>query len=283
MSRFEGVKGLLAGLNMGRANAGYRFESLPEESTFGFKSILYWFAIAAFFILLVLVLVHYTVRPIFSFAPGDGGLFALTARSGKQTAYTKTPPDASVPFDPQTNLPCGFTLSQDILVAQPNTFSQYQRVFLYRGPAQRTPTSTDLAANYPQSNIYMYLEPDTNDLVITVRTQKDSATLYYESAPTIYNVPIGKPFRVVIVLLPQMLEVYLNGRLHSTTVLSAPPVNIAGKFFSSPTPFETIVKSMNWAYWPRPLTAKEIAANNTGLMEAASFNMPTEAAASTCT
>jgi len=93
-----------------------------------------------------------------------------------------------------------------------------------------TAIQTALFAN--SSNICLYMSPDTNDLYITyfvghftpgttgstgaMGSAVESLDGWAISKP-IKNVPIGKPFRITLVVDGQFIETYINGELVLTT------------------------------------------------------------------
>jgi len=221
---------------------------------------LFYLCISAFIIFLLLVLVHYTYTPIFSFSSGDGGTIPIgSGVSDAQLTWNVEPPGSALKSNFDKILPCGFTLSLDIFVDRDLAVSNTERMILYRGRNAVVPLATrTLQANYPDSNLLIYLQNDTNDLVVSAVTF-DAAGEYIESAPTVLNVPIRQPFRLSTIYLPNLLEVYMNGRFIGSRVLKGKPKQTSTQFFPPPEKFQQTVKILNVSYWSRPLLAREIA------------------------
>ena len=244
------------------------------ESTWEWSGIVYNITLIVFVIFLLLVLVHYTITPIFTFTFGQKGLFALSDTSDGQLVWSKGPVIADLSANVLKIMPVGFTIQQDIFVQEDITPTVRPRVFFYRSQTaiEPAPGNTDIKTQYPTSNLVMYLLPHTNDLVVSAITQ-NGENIYMESAPTILNVPVRQPFRLTVVLLQQVLEVYLNGQLFGTKTFRYPPKQIATNFFGPPDAFRSSVRIMNFQYWDRDLSAMEIKNAPPALADASKFGM----------
>lgn len=251
-------------------------KSSPQSSDMSSTlwSVAKYGGIVLFVAFMVLLVVHYAYTPIFSLSPGDGGVIPLgVGTSDSQLIWTDEPPPASVKSKFNNLLPCGFTLQMDLFVDRNLQISNTERVALYRSSKPVVPDTTGtktLIQNYPESNLMVYLEKDTNDLVVSAITKNDSQT-FIESAPTVLNVPLKQPFRLTIVYMQNHLEVYINGRYRGSRILKGTPLNTVAQFYAPPDAFQNTVKVMNLAYWNRPLPAREIAKTPPALAEAASF------------
>jgi hypothetical protein len=248
------------------------------------NSALFSFAVALLVIFLVLLVIHYSITPIFSFTAGDGGSLPLSNTTDGQLVWTKQPPLADLSANVIRILPHGISIQQDIYIENELNLSNRKRVFFYRssGPVLVDPTQPeDLLQQYPESNLFMYLSPNTNDLVVTVVTKKPNGDFVFESAPTLLNVPVKQVIRITVVFLPQLLEVYLNGKLHGTKTFRYTPLTTATYFFSSPDAFRGTVRAMNLKYWDRPVTAVEVSKASPPLTEKTLFS-PDEMATAQC-
>ena len=257
---------------------------LPTVEAGGWASTFFSFALGLLVIFLVLLLIHYTITPVFSFTGGDGGSIPLSNTTDGQVVWTKEPPLADVSANLIGILPHGFTIQQDVYIENELTLSNRKRIFFYRSNAPvvvDTSQPEDLIAQYPESNLFMYLSPNTNDIIVTAITQMPSGELTYESAPTLLNVPVKQVIRVTVVFLPQMLEVYLNGKLHGTKTLKYPPMLSDAPFFSSPDAFRGTVRVMNLKYWDRALTSVEVSRSGPALTEKALYS-PDEMSTAQC-
>ena len=255
---------ILAGLG------GLNVSKPPTSTSFGGTASTLWTAakylgILLFVTFLVLLVVHYAYTPIFSLSPGDGGVIPLgVGSSDAQLIWTDEPAPATAKSTFNNLLPCGFTLQMDLCIDRNLQLSNTERVVLYRANSPVVPDTTGaktLFQNYPLTNLAVYLQKDTNDLVISSITQNQTQT-FIESAPTVLNAPLRQPFRVTVVYLPNLLEVYVNGRFRGSRVLKNPPLNTISQFYPAPDAFQNTIKVMNLCYWNRPLLSREIA--NTG-------------------
>jgi hypothetical protein len=250
----------------------------------GLGPMLFSFAMALFIIFLVLLLIHYSIMPIFSFTAGDGGVFPLANTTDGQLVWTKAPPLADISGNVNRILPYGFTIQQDIYMDNELSLSNRKRVFLYRSmdPVVVDPSQPeDLLTQYPTSNLFMYLSPNTNDLIVTAVTKKPNNDLVFESAPTLLNVPTKEVIRLTVVFLPELLEVYLNGKLHGTKTFRYTPLTSDTYFYSTPDAFRGTVRAMNFKYWDRALSAVEVSKSSPPLTDKALFS-PDEMATAQC-
>lgn len=256
----------------------------PSLSTDGISSMLFQFSIGLLVIFLILLVIHYSITPIFSFTAGDGGAFPLANTTDGELVWTKQPPLADVSANVVRILPHSFSIQQDIYMDNELSLSNRKRVFFYRssGPVVVDVSQPeDLLQQYPESNLFMYLSPNTNDLIVTAVTKKPNGDLVFESAPTLLNVPVKEVIRLTVVFLPQVLEVYLNGKLHGTRTFRYTPLTTNTYFFSTPDAFRGSVRVMNFKYWDRPLSAVEVAKSSPPLTDKALFN-PDEMATAQC-
>lgn len=250
----------------------------------GLTSMLFSFSMGLLVIFLILLVIHYSILPIFSFTAGDGGSFPLANTSDGQLVWKDAPPLADISANVIRILPHSFSIQQDVYMDNELTLSNRKRIFFYRssGPVVVDPSQPeDLLQQYPESNLFMYLAPNTNDLIVTAVTKKPNGDLVYESAPTILNVPVKQVIRLTVVFLPQLLEVYLNGKLHGTRTLRFTPLSTDTYFCSTPDAFRGTVRVMNLKYWDRPLSAVEVSKSGPPLTDKALYS-PDEMATAQC-
>jgi hypothetical protein len=261
------LKGL-GGLDLSKPTASY--SSSSSSFSLGGDSGSLWtiakyLGIVLFVAFLVLLIVHYAYTPIFSLSPGDGGVIPLgIGSSDAQLIWTDEPAAATAKSTFNNLLPCGFTLQMDLFIDRNLQLSNTERVVLYRANKPVVPDTTGaktIFQNYPETNLAVYLQKDTNDLVVSAITQSQTQ-IFIESAPTMLNAPLKQPFRLTIVYLPNLLEVYVNGKFRGSRVLKNPPLNTISQFYPAPDAFQSTIKVMNLSYWNRPLLAREIM--NTG-------------------
>ncbi len=220
---------------------------------------LFYGSVIILFLFLLLVVLHYTTYPIFSFGSNDDeGIITLPSGASTQTAFVAGP----APSDRIANftdlrpfaVTYGMTLKLDGSVTGTSP-----RVLLYRAAASTPAPSTDsgLAAAYPNSNVVLYMDPYVNDLYVMVRT----ATTYLTKR-VIKNAPLGTPFRVVLVIQPKYVEAYLDGQLVETVLTpnGADLVDIdpAYNVWGPPAATGVSAKLAYLTYWPYVLTPKSV-------------------------
>ncbi len=256
----------------------------PSVGTPVGSSALFSFGIALLIVFLTLVVIHYAITPVFSFTAGDGGSIPLANTTDGQLVWTKEPPPADISANVVRILPHSFTIQQDIYIENETTLSNRKRIFFYRSNTPVTVDTSqpeDLLVQYPNSNLFMYLSPNTNDLIVTAVSKKPNNDIFFESAPTILNVPIKQVIRLTVVFLPQLLEVYLNGKLHGTHTFQYAPLATNTYFFSTPDAFRGSVRVMNFKYWDRALTSGEVKNASPPLANKSLFS-PDEMATASC-
>ena len=256
--------------------------SMPEGESGGWGPFLFSTGVALLVLFALLLIVHYTITPIFSFRAGDGGVIPLANTSDGQLVWTKAPPVADVSANVMRILPSNFTVQQDIYLDNETALSNRKRIFFYRSA---TPVVVDTALSlgggreediltqYPASNLFMYLSPNTNDLVVSAVTQNPrTSDKVLESVPTLLNIPIKQVSRITVVLLPQLMEVYFNGKLYGTRTFRYPLVSTDTYFYSTPDAFRSSIRAMNLQYWDRPLSSVEVKNASPPLTDKALFN-----------
>jgi hypothetical protein len=103
------------------------------------------------------------------------------------------------------------------------------------------------------SNICIGLLPDTTDLVVyTINTDNNVQFV------KVTNVPIQTPFRIGVVLMDMIMEVYVNGMLYKTLKLRSPVKNLQGDFMPPQGQNGNIAKVRNLHIWKRPINASEM-------------------------
>ena len=238
-----------------------------------------------FLLFLVLLVVHYTITPIFTFSIGDQGFIPLVRTNDGQLVWTKGPVPADLSANVLRILPNSFTVQMDIYLENTATLSSSDRILFYRSLQQVVPNNFNtIMKQYEGSNLLIRLLPDTNDLVVSAITLADpnnleTATL--ESTPTILNVPIRQPFRLTVALHANTLEVYLNGRLFGTKTFRYPLKASTGYFFGPPTLYRSSVRIMNVQYWDRILSSAEVRSAGPALPDISLFG-PALSPSATC-
>lgn len=261
------------------------FTGLSTSSGSPFTNTLLSFSISLTIIFVILVVIHYGITPVFTFGDANGGSIPLANTSDGQLVWTKGPVASDLSANVTRILPYGFTIQQDMFIQKESMISNQSRVFLYRANQPVVPDFSkreNLIETYPESNLIMFLSSNTNDLIVEAITQKSSQEVYVEAAPTVLNIPVGEVFRLTVVFLPSLLEVYINGKLHSSKVLQFSPKNTTANFYGPPEAFSQTVKVMNFKYWDRPLSPAEIRKSTPTPPDRSLFNPDQMSSAPTC-
>lgn len=282
-SRAEELAKLLGSSRPFRVSSGPSYSYQNDEQ--GVTGYLWPIMIGIFVIFCILLVVHYTITPIFTFSFGDKGLLPLSDTSDGQLVWTTGPVAADLSANFIRILPNSFTVQMDVYVESERTVGKFDRIVFYRALRPVTPNNADTIMNqYPDTNLIVRLLADTNDLVVSAITLQDPGNLQtatLESTPTILNVPMRQPFRITIVLLPQLLEVYLNGKLFGTKTFRYTLKSSPAYFFGPPDIYRTSVRIMNIQYWNRGLNAREVRNAGPALPDVSLFG-PLPAPGQTC-
>lgn len=217
----------------------------------------FYISLFIFIIFLILVFIHFTMYPIFSFSPNDNGFIQIPTASDRQITFTKSPAaaDLSANF---INVPVSsYTIGMDVYLTGVFEPSDKPLVLLYRSDAgvERAPAnSTSLITTYDKTNLIVWLDSFKNNVNVS-GIQNDSKL----KTSTIENVPIKKVFRVTVVFTDTFLEVYINGKLESTQPFEKlKTVSDTHRFYSGKTNLS--VQISNLTFWPRILSAREVQA-----------------------
>ena len=230
-------------------------------------------------LVVILVIINYTITPIFRLYPGGPGYIPIPGGDSSQVFWKQGSgkPAAFAPFfDMSTNVvaaPTQWSFALDIDITNPMHVSQSPRVLFYRGPSrfdvsgEFTPgaptTIQGLIGNY---NVAFALLPDTTDLVVSVLTG-DTTTTYPENV-ILQNVPVQTPFRVGVTISDTVMEVYLNGLLQRTRTFTpgATPVNVTGTFYPPQNINAEIAKVANLHLWNSVISANQMRYASPALM-----------------
>ena len=208
-------------------------------------SYLFYAGILALIVFLILIVIHYTVTPLFSFLPSN-----VIQDSQSQTYISKTlfsdtpaPPDTKMTFSPSISELSKekFTLSFDCFLNGSYRSTAVPRVLAYfdsapvnitsnndlreyisndeeETPKLLTTNNSDLLTKFQHTNFIVYVDPVKNDMKIGVFTinKNDSTKKYLEIASIIPNIPINEPFQITMVLGTRFVEVYKNKKLVNT-------------------------------------------------------------------
>jgi len=206
-------------------------------------------------VFVLLLFVHFFIRPIFRLHPGspgiipvpgwdDGTLFWNKGNSG--VLSNSDLPIADKVFD--------YSMMMDIFVENPFQFSKNHRIIFSRGGTRvEQATGDTLLGSITGYNVVVALLPDTTDMVVSVLNAKNNM-----ENVVIPNVPIQEPFRLGMIVMNNALEVYINGHLVKTRTFLEVPLDVKGNIEQTMGIEANVAKIRNLKIWPRIVTTSEI-------------------------
>lgn len=228
------IQGLKRRFNPGAGNTINR-SNIPQinsgnsSSSADITGILMSIGTVLLTVLIIAIIIHYTVFPIFKIGgkgyipvPGiltgnvDGKLYWTEADHGeldeKDTILNGDKGDS--PYTIMMDL-----YFDDLRAAQ---MKQEERpIFIRYSPI----SDGTKPVNY---SLGIFLDPTLNDLLVKVRTTKDTEII------KVKNISSKIPMRIGAVVTSNYFEVYYNGRLIGTRNLKNPPIASVGKLFGNP-------------------------------------------------
>lgn len=267
------------------ASGGYALEVLFYLFLYGF---------VAFFILL---LIHYTIHPIFQFIPGGSGLIPMSTTNDYMLYWVGgvqpiTPaPDPSVTTDLLITYPFDklYSLSVDVYITDLTGRTGLDRLIFY-GSSDTSLNSANLTYSLDKSlslsenfasgsmsgvNMICYIADETNDLIVTYFVKTATGALLQKSSIPIQNIPLFTTVRITIIYDNSMFSVYYNGlQISQTSMLNTVSRNpgkkqnfYANRLNSKCGYVQTLV------LWNRVITYPEILGLNLALTAKAKFNV----------
>jgi len=284
----------------------------PENGSYTLN-LLFYLVLYAFILFLVLILVHFTIYPVFKFTPGARGLIGVPGSKDSIVYWnTKTQPSTYAPLHADTldSYPFAnkFSFSVDLFVRRMTDSTATTRVIMYKtyangeqatprtetlipDPLVTPPTAQTDIADYMKNKVsmFMYLT-QTNDLVVTFFS--GAGTPY--SSRQIKNIPLYTPFRVTVVVEDKTFTVYVNAQqaFQRTVPTSinfnssvSRPASTTEKLFAPPSwadqPAKTIFLQ-NLQLWARAISYTEVQSAQPALALEADFGMSKESGTSSC-
>ena len=210
-------------------------------------------------LLAILLFVHFLITPIFQFTPGGPGVIPVPGANDGMV-YWKTYPNDPV-LDASGailgNQSANWSMSLDMFIAEPLQFNSGEDRILFERSTRM------LADTY---NLRISLLPDKTDLRVSVLNSSR-----IEEFVDITNVAVQTPFRLGVVLLDRIMEVYVNGRLYRTLPLSAHVLSEGGGIRGPQGDMATLAKVKNLILWKRPITPSEMRYARPALASASDF------------
>jgi len=164
------------------------------------------------------------------------------------------------------NMNVKYTYHFDLLIANTRNLTNiegpYRHIF-HRGSDELAPSSNDIGAPVSNSQLPPYglpkrlnpgvfLDPNTNDILVFVDTKSKTGDVYRESG-RIVDVPMDKPIRITVSVHNQVLEVDLNCKLELTKVLAGEPKPVENEVYGVCGPAAAEAAIQNLHVWPYAL------------------------------
>jgi hypothetical protein len=220
-------------------------------------------------ILAIILFIHFFITPIFQVNPGGPGVIPIPGFSDGQLLWknTHTVEDISDSRTIIGNQTTNWSMALDMFIEEPFTMpSQSPRILFNRGGNLLSGQGGTISSIIQDYNVCIALLPDTTDMIVSIMNSDDNMENIL-----ITNVPVQTPFRVGLVIMDTIMEVYLNGMLHKTRTLEAPPKNVFGMFKPPTGDMHALAKVMNLHLWNRILTPPEMRYAKPGLPSADEF------------
>ena len=273
------TSGIFGGI-FNQPSYSYSGQTTVAKSAFGG---LFFLSLAVFVIFLVLTFINYTLYPIFSFSVNDSALITIPTASDREYSYSTTTAVPNLRRDQDrggtttpSQLPagCTYTIGADIFIDGGLTPIRYPNVILYRDLSNNTATltrsvtatRTSLNTSYPNSNIILWLDNATTDLMLSLVTLDNLGGDVLNTYTVIKNVPLQKTFRLVMIVTDSFVEIYKNGQMETTVTMEG-SIKVFGSSTSSTDFYPPVagagtggITLANMSMWPRVLTSKEVRA-----------------------
>jgi hypothetical protein len=103
----------------------------------------------------------------------------------------------------------------------------------------------------------IFLDPNTNDIIIFVDTKSQTGDVYRESG-RISDIPLDKPLRLTVSLHNQVLEVDLNCKLELTKVLAGEPKPVENVLYGLCGKAAAEASIQNLYVWPYAISSEAL-------------------------
>lgn len=111
------------------------------------------------------------------------------------------------------------------------------------------PTANEILARMPQGlpirmNPGILADPYTNDMLIFVDTERDNQS--YRESVRIPDIPMDQPFRMAVVVMPTMIEIYINCSLEVSKILEGRPRSMDAAWYGliGPQPLNAAIQNL---------------------------------------
>ena len=238
----------------------------PTGTMAGLQKLGAYFIGILIILIIISLFIHFFITPIYSLRPGDPGLISIPLADdgvlfwdGANKQYPS--PTSNGNTITNADLPIAatyynFTFIMDMFIFNPTNFSSSTnnnlRLIVSRGATVRDSlnagnTMLSILSSY---NFAIAMQPNTTDLVISV------LNAYNHSEDIIIeNAPVQKAFRIGVIVMENVMEVYINGRLVKTRKFETALMSVTGDIMYSSL---TTVYARNLKIWNQVLNSNQV-------------------------
>jgi hypothetical protein len=225
-----------------------------------------WALIAVFIIMLILVIIHYTVYPLFNFGDNPSALINVSSPASfdrswydENTTYTDTVSVATLPRADYTLL-CDIKIIKNV----PSAATKNDFILAYKS-VSNTPKSVGaftlpLTSVSSDPSLVITFNSLTSKIVVYFLAQSKADTTQKFSDFVSADAPQGIPIRFGLTVSDSIIELYINGKYAASKVLTGKSI-VAGDteyILSSPAAFANNVVVKNLFTTPRVITSGEV-------------------------
>ena len=255
-------------------------------------NLLFIVSLIAFFIFLILLVVHNYATPIFplTFLPSNiGEVIPDNTVVNKQlrvkNSENKIKAELSntiLAFNMIKDFKyANFTISFDVFLNGQYISTDVPRVLMYfdTSPVSITTNNfkeTDIITLFGNTNFIVYCDPVKNDLIVAAITETTTTPKILEKVAVVENIPINNPFKITVIVSPKFFEVYMNRELIKTykikhTLTTARPSSVNASLFSPISFLQDTIKIGNVEYFDGPLRSDQVRYSTSDLRDRSFF------------
>ncbi len=225
-----------------------------------------WALIAVFIIMLILVIVHYTVYPLFNFGDNPTALINISSAASfdrswfdENLTYTDT---VSVATLPRTDYTLIFDTKIFKNVPSPSTKNDF--ILLYKSISNTPKTigsfTLPLTSVSSDPSLVIVFNTLSSKIIVYFLTKTVKTPVQTFSDFVSADAPQGVPLRVALTVSDSIIEMYINGKYAASKVINGRTV-VAGDteyLLSPPTAFSNNIVVKNLFTTPRVITSGEV-------------------------
>lgn len=269
-------------------------------------SIFYYIFLMLFVGFLALVVIHFTIMPIFRFKPGDKGYIKVPSKTDRFLYWNDNVQPAPLTMIPQSKdkaadypFDKNFTVSVDVLVRKLSQTTPKNRIVLVKANRDK---GNNWLQSTPSENITTYMS-DKASMILYFDTKNDLNITFFcgvkgtsESSRPLANIPLYKPFRITVVAEEKLFTIYIDGK---QAFQRAVPAGISNNgndrsnssetrqaFYAPPywpgANEQPTIFHQNLMLWHRPLQAPEVREASPSLALESDFDVSSETEERSC-